>query len=262
MLLEYPSIVTIATDAAIKSIRDRVGPQGTTADVQPVQSAIAKLKAQNGELGAVLRANQGTASEITNELNAVIVNPPQYRANFVQETQEAAMDSQRITMAAVEDLLRRSDGIDMSVMFEMILGIRKNIATPARARRTPWPRVLPNTTTYTPTILDNILKLQVPSIDYVRSDPDTLAKYVGEQRLRRPAEFMDEQDIWDIFRDIIVQVDQKCAAGNWSGEFSEGIPSLLVGIIEEMIVYEVSEGQDFKNPRTRPLLNLAHFVGH
>jgi len=86
LLLEYQSIITIATDAAIKSIQDRVGPQGITADVegmiQPVRSSIAELKAQNGELGAVLRANEETASGILNELSAVLVNLPQYRANF------------------------------------------------------------------------------------------------------------------------------------------------------------------------------------
>jgi hypothetical protein len=202
--------------------------------IEPVQSGIATLKAQNGKLGAVLRANQETASEIINELSAVIVNPPQYRANDFQRHQESAMDGQRQTMAALEGLLRRFDGIDMSAMFEVILEIRQSVETPASApsRRIPQSTATvvdmhPNTATYTPTILDYILKLQAPDIDYVCSDPNTLATYVRERLQRSPAEFLDEQEIWDIFREIIVQVNQKCATGNWSGEFSEGIPISL-----------------------------------
>jgi hypothetical protein len=80
VLLEYQSIVTIATDAAIKTIRNRVGPQGITAEVeemiQPVQSGIADLASQNCELAAVLKINQETASAIADQLSAVIVMSP------------------------------------------------------------------------------------------------------------------------------------------------------------------------------------------
>lgn len=169
------------------------------------------------------------------------------------------MDCQRSTMASVEKLLRWSDGVDLSIMFETILNLRNNIDTPAHACRTTWPSatpvapILPNTTTCTPTILDYILKLQAPGIAYVSPDPNTLGKYVREQRLREPAEFMDEQEIWDIFRDIIVQVDQKCAAGNWSGEFSEGIPLSPAETNrrnDHLRSFRGPENLDFKNPRT------------
>ena len=66
-----------------------------------------------------------------------------------------------------------------------------------------------------------MLKLQCPGIDYACSDPNTLRNYVDEQRMQKPPKFMDEPEIWAIFRDIIVQVDEKCGAGNWSGEFLE-----------------------------------------
>jgi len=78
VLLEYQSMIAIATDAAVKSIRDRVGPEGLPAEVEqqiiPVQSALASLREQNGELEALLRANQGIASDIAIELSTIIVN--------------------------------------------------------------------------------------------------------------------------------------------------------------------------------------------
>jgi len=156
-------------------------------------------------------------------------------------------------MTAVEGLISRSDGVDLSAMYEAILEIRRTMVQPAsRPRRppaAPLPRtttattIPPNSTTYTPTILDYMFKLQAPAINYACSGPNTLKNYVRDQRMRNPPEFMDEQEIWDIFRDIIVQVNQKCASGNWSGEFSEGIPFLNRRVIEDMIVYDIIEGQ-------------------
>ena len=87
MLLEYQSMVTITTDAAIRSIQDRVGPQGISADVEemiaPIQDGIARLKSQNSGLTAVLRANQETTFQIMNELSVVIVNFSQNCAKFI-----------------------------------------------------------------------------------------------------------------------------------------------------------------------------------
>ena len=72
-----------------------------------------------------------------------------------------------------------------------------------------------------PTILDYIMKLQGPEIDYRNPDPNTLAAYIKEKHERD--ESMDEEEIWATFREIVVQVIEKCTEGSWSGEFSEGI---------------------------------------
>jgi hypothetical protein len=146
------------------------------------------------------------------------------------------LDNQRNTITAVEELLHRSGGIDMSAMFAMIQEISQSLNSTAPARRTaPRRTVLPPlapvdanaTATYTPMIADYILKLQSRTIDYVSSHSNTLAAYIQEQRQQRPTVFMDEKEIWDIMRDIIIQVNQKCATENWSGEFSERISNLL-----------------------------------
>src|SRR5579859_6307319 len=143
------------------------------------------------------------------------------------------LESQRRVLSSIGDLSHQFEGINMGTMFDAILEIRQRINIPLPSRRLPQgtaARVAAtphSTAIHTPTILDYLTRLQSPYIEYTSPHQNTLAVYVREKHAQIPVEGLDEQEIWDIFRDVIVQVKDKCSAGNWSGEFSQGNINVL-----------------------------------